>query len=240
MTDAAQWRQIAIRNNIDWYIAQARSWQLPYQEDADNWWSLSPVPPFYSNLVAAGRQPDQLIARIDEALTQMQTQARWSIKDAHCAYELGNAGFEVLFDAQWIARPPKRAIGPLNFDDTHVRRVQNPGEFQRWVDAWGETPPQTTVFVPRLLSDPSVCLLYVEREGVVRGGLALNQSNSAVGISNWFGTQKDVHACLSYTANNHPDLGLVGYEQSPDEVLGYTALGFMPVGELRIWIKASA
>jgi len=235
--DDADWRRIAIRNNMDWHTAQAQSWQLPFNTDAYNWWTLQPVPPYHSHLVAGGTQPDALIAHIDQALNQEQAGAGWSIKDANGIYNLQSSDFAVLFDAQWLARRPAEAIGRLDVDCTHVRRVRNTADFHRWVAAWGETPPGTQIFVPQLLDNPTVQLLYVERGGVMTGGLALNRSEGAVGVSNWFGAQADINCCMAYAANRFTDIGVVGYEREPDKVRTLAGLGFDVVGDLRVWIK---
>ncbi len=244
----SDWCSIAIRNNKDWYTAQANSWRLPFHVDEHHWWSKVPLPPFHSNLVASGAQPDALIEEIHEALQQTQTPASWSIKDAHGCHQLAPNGFSVLFEAQWIAIPPAAQIGPLRIDHTQVCVVCTASELTQWVEAWGETPPGAQIFRPALLENPLVRLLYVESHGKIAGGLAINKSTGAIGaaigakdvigamgISNWFGATSAVRACLAYTANQFPNLGVVGYERDPARVQQLREIGFKAVGELTIW-----
>ena len=223
------WLDLAVQNNMDWYEAEAQAWNIEAHRTAHAWWSTQPVPAYHSNLVAAGTLPASTIAAIDAAII-----GAWSIKDAHAKYDLQPLGFEVLFDATWIARPPEPA--PLHSSDSPVTRVEDAATLSRWIDAWDETPPGQTVFQPALLANPNVHFVYVEGPQGILGGLCLNESPHTVGITNTFGSAQTLDLCIAYAAQSFPGKALVGYERG-DDLEQMLQRGFVALGELRVWIS---
>ena len=168
--DTDIWRHRAIQNNMDWYCAEAATHGINYVRTAESWHTTQRVPPHHSNLVAIAADPTPQIVEIDSADI-----GPWSIKDALHQYNLQPLGFSTLFDAQWFAHPPGKAW-PADPALGEVKPVRTPAQLTRWIDAWGETPDGSMVFVPGILDDPTVQLICLEREGVMLGGLATNKS----------------------------------------------------------------
>jgi len=222
---------LAVQNNMDWYEAQARTWNIEAHRSEHEWWSTQPVPPYHSNLVASGELPAQTIANIDTALD-----GAWSIKDAHQQYDLAPLGFEGLFDAAWIARTP--APWPTAHQtQAKVARATNAATLTRWIDAWGETPPGRSVFRPSILANTKVHFLFVEAgPSRISGGLCANESDQAVGITNTFGDPQAHDLCLAYLSQVLPSVPMVGYERGED-LRRMLQRGFVELGDLRIWIR---
>ena len=237
-TDAERnrWRDLAMQNNMDWYAAQAQSWQLPYQRSAHQWWSLYPVPPFHSNLVIYDDSPGPRIAEISAVL-----EGAWSIKDAKRQFDLQPLGFNVLFDAHWYARRP--GIWPASAEfrrEFKISEVHSAEMLTAWLHAWGETPAGATIFVRAILTNPNVHMLYAERHGNIVAGLCANASTSGasrvLGITNTFGSSEGIDACLAHVANNNASSGIVGYDRQ-QELSRLEPSGFFATGPLRVWHK---
>lgn len=93
--------QTAARNNAEWCAAMSRSHDLASEFRAQAWAAPTRTPPYYPDAVTLvpGADPAALTARIDTAVPGA------SIKDSFADLDLTEAGFQVLFEAQWIHRP---------------------------------------------------------------------------------------------------------------------------------------
>ena len=188
------------------------------------------MPPLYPNIVTLirGAEIFDQIADIDSQLP-----AGWGIKDSFKELQLGSRGFAIGFEAYWFCRAlPEQRTNETGADN-QVTNVSSQSELARWEIAWGE---ETGVFKPRLLEDDDVELLYVEKDGGIVSGLAVNQSGKVAGISNAFGQPDGILACVESIGVRHPTKGIVGYG-SKTELTALSKLGFQEVGELQIWLR---
>ena len=114
----------------------------------------------------------------------------------------------------------------------------------RWEAAWaglhaGQTVPgNERIFHRGLLHEPGVALLAGTRARQIVAVAAANQTGDVVGLSNVFAPAVDAATVwaevVAYVGELFPGRPLVGYERGDD--LGHAqAVGFRPVGPLRVW-----
>lgn len=222
----------AARNNAEWCAAVSRSGHF---RDA-LWCSPHRTPPLYPDAVTL--TPDATAA---EVLAGVDTAAPGcSVKDSFVALDLALAGFEVLFEAQWMHRPAGTAAAPaggrLEWDE-----LEAPGELAAWEAAW-EGEESTGLFHEGLLREGVVFL--AGRDGSrITAGAVLSTGGGVVGVSNVFAhDDADADAAwaaaLDAAARHWPELPVVGYEHGQDLDTAVRA-GFTPLGPLRIWLHTA-
>jgi hypothetical protein len=216
----------AARNNAHWCGLVCRSHGVATRFDRDAWVALTRSPTMYPDAVTLDPavDPANLMPRIDRS-------PRCSVKDSLASLDLAEAGFEVLFDAEWIYRaPPERAGGPAGWT-----AVSSPNELSDWALAHGGG----AVFRPELIADPDVVIVAASgEEGPVAGAIG-NRSDGVVGISNLFTTIAPDLAwagAVAAIADRFPGYPLVGYE-SGDDLAAAHAAGFASIGPLRVWLR---
>jgi hypothetical protein len=174
--------------------------------EGDVWVNPDPSPPLYPNVItlAPGAQRDAA-SRIPALRDQLV--GPWAVKDSFSALDLSDAGFKLLFDAEWLYRPVSGVEAP-------------PAAWTPVLDV-GDLPPS-------LLDDPDVRFLSNGS-----GGVIANRGGGVIGLSNATGTGLD-RAGIAAAASLWPGLPLVGYANGValEEMV---ALGFEPVGPLRVW-----
>ncbi|MEU6962461.1 hypothetical protein [Streptomyces chrestomyceticus] len=259
--DHAAWVRAAARNNAEWCDAVCRAHGLRGDFGDDAWASPRRTPPLYPDAVTlterlgtsagAGAAAD-LLARIDTASPGC------SVKDSFACLDLAPAGFEVLFEAQWIHRPaqaptsvpafPRPLAHPLEWDV-----ITEPGDLSAWAAAWGAEPGSCGPFRPELLADDATHFLRARPTGtstgtgtnILAGAIAtLSGGGELVGLSNVFTAPEAATAgieprdtwagCVSAVTARWPGLPVVGYESGAD-LEAATANGFRLVGPLRVW-----
>ncbi|RLP84380.1 hypothetical protein EAD89_26180 [Micromonospora sp. BL4] len=214
-------REAAARNNAEWCDVVCDSHGLTGRTDADAWSVPRRSPTWYPDAVTLrpGVDADALLARID-------AKPGASVKDSFADLDLSRYGFRVLFDAQWIHRPPldPPAAAPLT-------PITTPAELAAWATAHGGG----TLFRPALLTDPRVRILarYDERGAVVGG--AVVSGDRVYGVSNLFADGVDPRAIWHGVPATVPGVPLVGYESGAD-LTPALAAGFTPHGPLRVWL----
>ncbi|MCY0936262.1 hypothetical protein [Streptomyces sp. H34-S4] len=232
----------AAYNNAVWCDAICRDGGFTGQA----WISPRPTPLYYPDAVTLTRDTDAaaLIAGIDTAAP------RASVKDSFAVLDLAPAGFEVLFDAQWIHRP---AGAPGATPALEWSRITAAAELEAWETAW-DGEESTGLFHPGLLpaagedaAEPGdagdiALLAGRDAEGRILAGAAANRTGEVVGISNVFsadGTPDDEAwtGALTLTAALWPGLPAVGYE-SGDDLAVALRHGFTAIGPLRIWVHS--
>ncbi|MEV7327930.1 hypothetical protein [Micromonospora sp. NPDC093244] len=214
-------REAAARDNANWCAALCASHGSAGRIDADAWSVPRRSPQWYPDAVTLrpGVDPDALLDRIEGG-------AGASVKDSFADLDLSGHGFEVLFDAQWIHRPP--ADGPAGTPLAPVDTAQR-------LAAWAAAHGGGELFRPRLLTNPRVRVLarYDER-GAVTGG-AVVSGEGVVGVSNVFTRTGDPADIWRGVLATLPGVALVGYESGMDLALAVEA-GFAPLGPLRVWL----
>lgn len=156
------------------------------------------------------------------------------MKDSFAVLPLEQAGFHVLFGAEWIAHPPANAVLP----NDRWRRVESDDDLAAWEAAWGESAGAPRVFRPALLGRAGIAFLArVAADGSVDAGVIANRSVNVVGVSNFFahGDAGVRREAVDAVARLHPGLPLVGYERGP-ALAEARALGFEALRPLRVWL----
>ncbi|PWR04945.1 hypothetical protein DKT68_29500 [Micromonospora acroterricola] len=215
-------RGAAARNNAEWCDIVCDSHGLGGRTDADAWSVPRRSPPWYPDAVTLrpGVDADALLARIDAGPGA-------SVKDSFADLDLSGFGFRVLFDAQWISRPPAgQPSGPP------LAPVTTPERLAAWAAAHGGGE----LFRPALLADPRVRVLarYDERGAVVGG--AVVSGDGVYGVSNVFAGTGDPAEIWHGVLATLPPVPLVGYESGPD-LAATLGAGFAPTGPLRVWLR---
>jgi hypothetical protein len=218
-------QSLAAANNAEWCDAVCRSHGVDTRFDDDAWTARSRTPPFYPDAVTLTPDPS-----IPELLGRIEASAGCSIKDSFASLDLQPHGYRVLFEAEWIARPPTAASPPEPAEaDWEV--LNDPEAFTAWERAWrGDGPAD--VLRAELLDDAAVTLLAARGGDRVVAGAVLNRSAEVVGISNLFGRRD---GCIAFAAALVPGSTLVGYDTG-DALETARANGFVTVGPLRVWV----
>ncbi|KWT57377.1 hypothetical protein ADL21_34995 [Streptomyces albus subsp. albus] len=269
VTDRAAWVRAAARNNAEWCAAVCRAHGITGAFGDDAWTSSRRTPPLYPDAVTladrlarpTSTEPESgrsgtaragslspltgLLSRIDTASPGC------SVKDSFACLDLTPAGFEVLFEAQWIHRPvpaarPKEPA-PAQPPTHHITwdALTTPGDLPAWAAAWGAEPGGCGPFRPELLADDATTFLRARSaDGQVVAGAVATVGASVVGLSNVF-TAPEAGAygydprntwagCLATVAARWPRLSVVGYESGAD-LEAAVANGCRTVGPLRVW-----
>ncbi|MFJ6851853.1 hypothetical protein ACIQM3_15190 [Streptomyces sp. NPDC091271] len=224
----------AARNNAEWCAAMCRSHGLESEFGSQAWAAPVRTPLFYPDAVTLGPGADgtALVARIGTAA------AGASVKDSFADLDLTQAGFEVLFEAQWIHRP---AGTPAPASELRWDVVGDRAGLSAWALAWDDGDGNAHLFRPGLLDDPETFVLAGRSaDGRVVAGAVASRSEQMVGLSNVFareggGPDGGWPVVLQAVGRLFPGLSVVGYEQG-DELAAAVRVGFKPVGPLRIWI----
>lgn len=233
----------AARNNAAWCDAMCSAHGRPGAFFDSHWINRAPVPPLHPNLVTLAPAVEPTMAAVRE-LAEARPAASWAVKDSFAVLPLEQAGFRVLFEAEWIARPARRGGMGRRSLGGHLFRVHSEPALAEWEAAWGESPEQPRLFLPDLLRRSEVAILATRGGGdAIRAGAIVNHSGNAVGLSNFFarGEQRAAlrAACVDAAADTFPGLPLVGYEAGQD-LAECLALGFSPLGALRVWTSGVA
>ncbi|AEW98726.1 hypothetical protein [Streptantibioticus cattleyicolor] len=224
--------QAAARNNAEWCAVMSRSHGLSSSFGRQAWSAPVRTPLYYPDAVTLvpGADRADLLARIDTGVPGA------SVKDSFADLDLTPAGFQVLFDAQWIHRP---ASAPAAAPDLAWGVVDSPEMLRAWALAWDDGGSNADLFRPELLDDAATFVLAGRRDdGRVVSGAVASRSGHVVGISNVFalegGSDAAWPAVLDAVYWLFPALPVVGYEHGEDL---NTAVrhGFEAIGPLRIW-----
>ena len=186
------------------------------------------MPPFYPNLVTLreGINSEQVLEYVEILPDQC------GLKDSFADLDLTAYGFRIGFEAHWYGLSGKvRSQSGTEF----VREVSSVGDLAAWVSAWGETPDGESIFRNDLLQ-PKVRFLFRQKDGEIDSGLITNLCGDVVGISNAFGQPDGIAQCIGAVSKSRNGLPLVGYG-SQEELNALTNLGFLGLGELRVWLR---
>lgn len=230
---------LAAADNARWCDAVCRSHGLQTVMGSSLWRCAGPPPPFHPSAVTLSEGPEAEAAL--RAVLSDRAALPGGIKDSFLALDLAADGYAELFRAQWLWRVPVEP-GPTTLD---WKRARTDAELATWETAWsGSAPPGgvTRMFPPALLEDPGLAFMAGRREGRIVAVSVLSRTGPVVGLSNAAGTDPASddgwadHARVA--AAVFPGLPLVGYEQDA-ELEAACGHGFLPIGELRVWVPAA-
>ena len=227
----------AARNNAAWCSAVCGAHGSPGEFVDAYWRTRAAAPTYYPNLVTLAPEPALALAGVRE-LERARPSASWAIKDSFGTLPLEHAGFDLLFEADWIVRPASPRRGPVA---ARWCSVQSESELAAWENAWGQSVGQAPIFLPALLRRKEIAILAArDRDGEIVAGVVANRAANSVGITNLFlrGAEGESTRaeCIEAVADAFPGLPLVGYESGQDLADSH-ALGFSSLGSLRVWVK---
>jgi hypothetical protein len=223
----------AARNNAAWCDLMCRAHGSGGTFDAHTWSTPIRSPRYYPDAVTLDAE-----ANVDDLLTRVDTAAGCSIKDSFATLDLAPAGFRVLFDADWIFRPPAPASSPGG--SRAWTRVTDRRELGEWESAWAVPGDTTTLSRGAILDDPNVFVLAGRAAGEIAEGAMLYRAAHVVGVSNVFTRDRDLDAvwnAVVRAASVHcPGEAIVGYESGAD-LAAARLRGCVALGPLRVWVN---
>ncbi|MFF3932931.1 hypothetical protein [Streptomyces hirsutus] len=227
--------EVAARNNAEWCAVMSRSHGVGSEFGRQAWSAPVRTPLYYPDAVTLvpGADEAALLVRIDIGVPGA------CVKDSFADLDLALAGFQVLFDAQWIHRP---AGAPAAAADLAWDAVRSPKMLRAWALAWDGGAGNADLFRPELLDDPATFVLAGRSaDGHVVAGAVASRSDQVVGISNVFAREGSGDAVWPVALNAvhglFPGLPVVGYEHG-EGLNAAIRHGFEAIGPLRIWLQS--
>ena len=246
MTDDAALVAAAAANNAHWCETICRAHGAATAFGEDFWICATRAPPLYPNLVTlAGPEPVRIAAQLDavEGLRSLDLPPNWAVKDSFRSLDLTANGYELLFDAVWIAREPVASMGRASADVAFVRDAAGLAE---WEAAWRREESEadalpTRLFRDLLLANRDVGFVALRRGGRIVAGAAVNRAAGVAGMTNLFTGNEDAAAVAFAIADaialRHPGLTIVDYE-SADRAQELRSAGFRTIGPLAVWLAS--
>jgi hypothetical protein len=220
------WRVLrAAAANAAWCERVCRVHGIPGSVADGLWRAGGEPPPFYPDAVRLRPGHDA-----DAVAGAVPARAGASVKDSFGDLDLGDHGFEELFEAAWIWHSPAPAAATAG--GLEWVAVEDAAALEQWAAASG----QAGTFLPALLSDASVRFLTARAGGEVVGRAALCAVEGVVGVSNvWAGAPQVWESLVGAAGHWFPGWPVAGYEREAD-LESAVAAGFEPVGRLRVWL----
>lgn len=240
--------ELAVLNNVRWYEVMFAAHGLTSDVNGRAWRSHQKAPPFHSNLVvlSPGTSQAEVEAHVAE-LGRQPLAAGWTLKDSYANLDLSALGFEVLFDAEWIWRDPRRAAAGQAVPGFIWDRVETAPALSQWEQAWlgdarNDAPGGLTrQFPDPLLASPDHAFFAGRIDGRIVAGGIINRSPGVVGLSNVFSpddlAEAAWNALVGCASADFPDTPVVGYERGADLQIALR-VGFSAIGGLRVWCRA--
>jgi hypothetical protein len=172
--------------------------------------------------------PDAISLRSDatDVLAGTEPGPGRSVKDSFATLDLRDDGFDVLFDARWIWRPPAATLAATEWVVVDL-------------ETWRAAASAPDSIRRGAVASEDVRVLANVRGGEVAAGAIANRSGDAVGVSNVFTLTvdpEDLWSTLPAAVAAHlGPLPLVGYETG-DDLSSAQAAGFEDIGPLRVWL----
>ena len=235
----------AAANNAHWCDAVCHAHNAATSFVDEFWFCATKTPPLYPNLVTLGGSDAAQQAAQRRAIDNLRAydlSPHWAVKDSFRSLDLTSHGYELLFDAVWIAREPG---SPTDRSLSDVSFVTDAAGLADWETAWRcEQEPidlPRRLFPSHLLADPDADVGFValRREGRIVAGAAFNCAAGIVGMTNLFtgGERADAAASAIAAAISarFPGLPIVDYE-TEDRARELADAGFRPIGPLAVWL----
>ncbi len=218
----------AVLNNIAWCEIVCETLHKEYTSNGQVWRLLSEAPPFYPDIITSTKK-----VTTSEVVDFMGDREILSIKDSYANLELQPAGFNRLFQAEWIFHPSVATPEPV---DAYWRVIEKEEDFKKWTSAHGSEQ----VMKNTLLGRNDVKIFIHENEDGISGFIA-NSGADAVGISNVFSngyTEGDLWSDIVHLVSTvFADLPMVGYETG-DDLIAARSSGWKTLGPLNVWVKS--
>ncbi len=217
---------LAVREHAAWCDLVCRLHRFTPEGDARLWWSARRTPDLFPDAVTL--VPDLSVL---DVLGRINDSPGASVKDSFATLDLTDQGWTVLFDATWVARPPRTGVDDEVASTFAIVHERFP--FAAWCRAWGGPADVLPTGLRRV---PGVTVLGREGDTGVRRRCdrALHRdrrhcASPACGTPSARGPTSPTRS-----SHRHPEAWIVGYERGAglDAAL---AAGFTAVGPLRVW-----
>jgi hypothetical protein len=215
----------AVDASLLWYDALCGVHGVPCGIEESVWCAYAPPPPLHSNAktVEPRARPDRALAAVP---------GHGSIADSFGAFDLTGEGYRLLFEAQWIRRPPPDA------GSRHLPAGWSSVGSASDLRAWTSRQDTRGVLLPALLQRSAFKVIGRRRGDGYEAGAVLHLGTGVVDISNVWSTSGDLNwtELVDAASALFPGRALVGYEHGAH--LEYaSAAGFATLGPQRVWIR---
>jgi hypothetical protein len=227
----------AARNHADWCELIAQSLRISTTRTDDLWAADVPMPQGHSDVVLLRPDSAPDWGAIRNATTGL------SVVDSFADQELGEYGFERVFEAEWIVLDQVGDSATVDRGPAPVPAPQAAGggwqrvsreRFPGWLAEHGSL----NELDPSILDVAEVAVLEAVVDGRFVAGAILHSSDGVIGLHDVFlGDGNRVDAWRSLAGLAHTRFGhapLVGFEPS-GSVAAPLAAGFRAVGPMRVW-----
>jgi len=218
----------AVDASVRWYDDIFAVHRIPVTVRRAVWSASGAAPPWHSAVKTLGPE-----AAIDDVLHAMEPHEHGSVADSFGRLDLAAHGFDLLFEATWLHRPPDPAPPsglPMGWSVVGNTDV---------LDEWNRHHETTEVLGPALLDHPRFRFLARHDEGVLTGGAVTHDAGPTVGLSNCWsmpGHHLDWPDVLSCVGALHPGRPVVDYAWG-DDLDVMVAAGFSPLGPQLVWAR---
>jgi hypothetical protein len=192
------------------------------------WSALDTPPPLHSDAVVV-----EPMVTADQVLARLDGRVHCGVKDSFARMDLSGEGMDLLFSATWIHREAgqcQERSAPAGW-----AAVTTAGELAVWTGQHDTSD----VLLPPLLRSAHFRILAKYIDNRIVAGAVARLSSGTVDVSNvyavpghpidWAELAEVIGACF-------PGRPLVGYERG-DALSAALDGGFMPLGELRVWLR---
>ena len=192
------------------------------------WRALTPPPPLHSDAVVV----EPTVTR-EQVLGALDGRTHAGFKDSFSTIDLSHWRMEVLFAATWLYRPPdaeQSLAAQRNW--TVITDVAG-------LTDWTSHHDTSGVLLPGLLDRAHFKVLAKYQSGQIVAGAVARLASGVVDVSNVYairGERVDWVELAHEINSLFPGRPMVGYERS-DELSGAVEAGFIPVGDLRVWVR---
>jgi hypothetical protein len=218
----------AVDASLGWYDDVFALHRIPTRTEQGLWSALGPPPPWHS--AAKTLEPGIDSGRVVRAVAGLPLS---SVADSFGDLGLAEHGFDLLFDAAWLHRPPTDApAGSLPEGWSLVRTATALAE-------WSAAHDYTGVLLPGVLGNSRLHVLARHRDGTLTGGAVTHRGPAAVDLSNVWGVDGDAglyDEVLAAVSALHPGRAVTGYATG-EELAAMLARGFDALGPQRVWLR---
>jgi len=236
----------AARNSAAWCDLVCHTHGVSTVAGERFWVARHRAPHLYPDAVTVAESvaPEEFLPAIDNTTGA-------SIKDSYASLNLTPFGYEVQFDADWIAHDggacePAAAPEPVATGAEPPPGPELPPGWSVVEDShalarWSAVSGLGHLIRSELLSHPDVRILAGHDQHGINAGAILSRGAGAVGVTNLFAAGPDPQivwsAVVTAATSCFPGLPLCGYEQGRDLAPALGA-GFAPIGRLQVWVKS--
>ena len=192
------------------------------------WSALEPPPPLHSDVVVV--EPE--VTR-DRVVERLEGRVRCGVKDSFARVDLSVEGMQLLFAATWIQHAGGR--GERRAAPSGWAPVRTAERLAEWT---GQHDTGEVLLPPLLRRGHFVILANLVDDRIVAGAVA-RLGSGVVDVSNVHarpGHAVDWAELAAVVDTWFPGRPLVGYERG-DALDAALAGGFVPVGDLRVWVR---